>query len=275
MLDDSDETGEPRVRFYHTVNVKEVSPDRSASETDRQPGQRLSMETIQEDIVRLSGLPNQSSSSNRQQHKASHNSSSKTKHSSDKLYSYPLSNFMKDSTSLCAPDDTQNTRTSPPRKDSSKSPVRTSTSPSRVANAFKSMGSRDFMNSDDDDVVEVNVQREPESRIRLDHHVWAEPTREDGDVEVRPRFLVFRKKDLYLIITQNLTFHEIRRISYGFHEIRQISWISYGFHEIWRISYGFHEIWWISPMKSGGFHEICEIQQISGEIQQISPRYHL
>ena len=30
-------------------------------------------------------------------------------------------------------------------------------------------------------------------------------------------FLVFRKKDLYLIITQKLTFHEIRRISYGFH----------------------------------------------------------
>ena len=28
--------------------------------------------------------------------------------------------------------------------------------------------------------------------------------------------LVFRKKDLYLIITQKLTFHEIRRISYGF-----------------------------------------------------------
>ena len=58
--------------------------------------------------------------------------------------------------------------------------------------------------------------------------------------------LVFRKKDLYLIITQKLTFHEIRRFSYGFHEIQ---WIS-------------GEIWWISwnpwnpadfTMKSGGF----------------------
>ena len=42
--------------------------------------------------------------------------------------------------------------------------------------------------------------------------------------------LVFRKKDLYLNITQKLTFHEIRRISYGFPmdfmgEICQISWV--------------------------------------------------
>ena len=38
-------------------------------------------------------------------------------------------------------------------------------------------------------------------------------------------WLVFRKKDLYLIIMQKLTFYEIRRISYGFHgfEIRRIS----------------------------------------------------
>ena len=183
MLDDSDETGEPRVRFYHTVNVKEVSPDRSPSDTDRQPKERLSMEAIQEEIVRLLGLPNQSSSSNGQQDRTPHNPSTKTKHSSDKQYSYPLSNFMKDSTSLSAPDDVHNT--SPHRKDCSKSPVRTSTGPTRVINAFKSKGSRDFMNSDDgDDIQEVNVQREPESRIRLGHHVWAETTREDGDVEV-------------------------------------------------------------------------------------------
>ena len=57
--------------------------------------------------------------------------------------------------------------------------------------------------------------------------------------------------------------HEIRRISYGFHEIR-------------RISYGFHtDFIRISPwnpadftLKSGRFHEIREIRQIS-------PRYHL
>ena len=45
--------------------------------------------------------------------------------------------------------------------------------------------------------------------------------------------LVFRKKDLYLIITQKLTFHEIQRISYGFHESWQIS------GEIRQISYRF------------------------------------
>ena len=53
-------------------------------------------------------------------------------------------------------------------------------------------------------------------------------------------WLVFRKKDLYLVITQKLTFMK----SGGFHEIRQISWGR------------FHEIWWI---KSSGFHEIWQI----------------
>ena len=93
----------------------------------------------------------------------------------------------------------------------------------------------------------------------------------------RPEFLgallVFRKKDLYLIITQKLTFHEIRRISYGFHEIQ---WIS---GEIWQISpwnlWNPADFRWNPAdfqVKSGRFHEI---QWISGEIQWISPRYHL
>ena len=60
--------------------------------------------------------------------------------------------------------------------------------------------------------------------------------------------LVFRKKDLYLVITQKLTFMK-----------------SGGFHEIWQISCGFHEIRWISG----------EIWQISHEIHQISCRFHL
>ena len=64
--------------------------------------------------------------------------------------------------------------------------------------------------------------------------------------------------------------YEIQWISYRFHEIRQISWnlvdfiwISWNPADFIWISYGFHEIWWISPMKSGGFHEIHEIQWIS------------
>ena len=66
----------------------------------------------------------------------------------------------------------------------------------------------------------------------------------------------------------------------GFHEIQ---WISYRFHMdfIW-ISLKLADFIWISPwnlvdftMKSSEFHEINEIQQISGEIQWISPRYHL
>ena len=96
-------------------------------------------------------------------------------------------------------------------------------------------------------------------------------------------WLVFRKTDLYLIITQKLTFHEIRRISYGFYEIWRISWNPADFTQIspvkstqnykskcfsknssvwWMQGGGFHlEIWWISPVKSGGFHPdfTCEI----------------
>ena len=52
--------------------------------------------------------------------------------------------------------------------------------------------------------------------------------------------------------------------SSGFHEIHEIQWIS---GEIRQIS---GEIWRISPWKSSGFHEIHEIQWISGEIWQIS-----
>ena len=76
--------------------------------------------------------------------------------------------------------------------------------------------------------------------------------------------LVFRKKDLYLIITQKLTFHEIRRISYGFHEIRQIS---YGFHEIRRISpwNPWNPVDFMKSMKSGRFHpwNLADFTQIS------------
>ena len=57
-----------------------------------------------------------------------------------------------------------------------------------------------------------------------------------------------------------------------FHEIQWISW------NLWNLADFTHEIWQISPMKSSGFHEICEIWQISPmksgrfhpEIQQIS-----
>ena len=56
-----------------------------------------------------------------------------------------------------------------------------------------------------------------------------------------------------------------------------------GFHtDFIRISWNLADFIWISPwnladftLKSSGFHEIREIWQISGEIQQISPRYHL
>ena len=56
-----------------------------------------------------------------------------------------------------------------------------------------------------------------------------------------------------------------------------------GFHMDFMKSARFHtDFIWISPwnladftMKSSGFHEIHEIWQISGEIQWISPRYHL
>ena len=96
--------------------------------------------------------------------------------------------------------------------------------------------------------------------------------------------LVFLSKDLYLIITQKLTFMKSGR----FHEIWQIS--PWNLVDFTLKSGGFHpEIWWISPwnlvdfmksmksgrfqvksgrfqVKSGRFHEICEIQWISGEI---------
>ena len=76
--------------------------------------------------------------------------------------------------------------------------------------------------------------------------------------------LVFRKKDLYLIITQKLTFHEIRRISpvksvWNPPDFtREICMKSTGFHlkstrfnEIHMKSTGFHEI----RMKSAGFRK--------------------
>ena len=86
-------------------------------------------------------------------------------------------------------------------------------------------------------------------------------------------FLVFRKKDLYLVITRKLIFLIFMK-SGRFH-------VKFGgFHEIWQIT---REIWWIScesrdiafPLHSiklksfcwviwfirflGGFHEICQI----------------
>ena len=76
--------------------------------------------------------------------------------------------------------------------------------------------------------------------------------------------LVFRKKDLYLVITQKLIFMK----SSGFHEIRQISC------EIKRHSFPLHSIklksfcwviWFIRFL--GGFHEI---RRISREIRRIS-----
>ena len=79
-------------------------------------------------------------------------------------------------------------------------------------------------------------------------------------------WLVFRKKDLYLIITQNLTFHEIRRISWNPADFIRISWNPADF--IW-ISWNLVDF----TLKSNRFHH--EIWQISGEIWQISPRYHL
>ena len=61
--------------------------------------------------------------------------------------------------------------------------------------------------------------------------------------------LVFRKKDLYSIITQKA----------------HIPWNPADFR--WNpVNF---------TMKSGGFHEIREIRRISGEIRQVSPRYHL
>ena len=58
----------------------------------------------------------------------------------------------------------------------------------------------------------------------------------------------FDRKTLYLIITQKLTFMKSGR-----------------FHTDFMKSGGFHTDF---TLKSGGFHEICEIQRIS-------PRYHL
>ena len=88
--------------------------------------------------------------------------------------------------------------------------------------------------------------------------------------------LVFRKKDLYLVITQKLTFlisreicrilPEIWRISGKIWQIsREICQISYGFHEIFQILCGFYEIQQISG----------EIQWISGEICQILCRFQV
>ena len=89
--------------------------------------------------------------------------------------------------------------------------------------------------------------------------------------------LVFRKsKDLYLIITQKLIIHEIRRISCEIHpepyKFRCFSknFSLGGFH---LKSAGFHEIHWISC----GFHEI---RRISCEIERpltrnCNPMFHL
>ena len=105
-------------------------------------------------------------------------------------------------------------------------------------------------------------------------------------------FLVFRKsKDLYLIITQKLIIHEIRRISpWNPADFMQIS------REIWQISCGFHEIlghsphpafiklksfcWntcfcnfgWISQVKSGWNPQISWVKStgFQGEIWWIS-----
>ena len=188
MLDDSDETGEPRVRFNQTVNVKQLSPDRTTTEPNKRQPHAFSMEKIQEEIVRLSSLPSHSatSTSHRRQNSVQHNPSSKPAHSSDKQYLYPLSNFMDDSSPLLV-DDVQTARKSPPRKDTStskNSSLCKSASPSGITtSAFKSLASKDFMNNEDE-VAEVTVQREPESRIQLDHHIWAQPVRDDGNVEV-------------------------------------------------------------------------------------------
>ena len=64
-------------------------------------------------------------------------------------------------------------------------------------------------------------------------------------------FLVFRKKDLYLVITQKLTFMKSGGFqadfmkSAGFHGFHEIWWISGEIH--WQILCGFH-------MKSGAFY---------------------
>ena len=103
-------------------------------------------------------------------------------------------------------------------------------------------------------------------------------------------FLVFRKKDLYLIITQKLTFHEIRRISWNpwnpadfrwnpwnpvdfrwnpvdftqispvkstqnykskcFSKNSSVWWMQGGGFHPWNPVYFTCEIWWISPVKS-------------------------
>ena len=93
--------------------------------------------------------------------------------------------------------------------------------------------------------------------------------------------------DLYLIITLKLTFHEIRRISYGFHEIWWISsWNPADFTQISPVkstqnykSKCFSKnssVWW---MQGGGFHLwippdfTLKLVDFTCEIWWISPRF--
>ena len=181
MLDDSDETGEPRVRFNSTVNVKCLSPETSTIETE-QNKQQLSMNEIQAEIVKLAGLSNltqQNGTPDKRQKQKNTNLKSKQTH--EKQYLYPLSNFMK-SSSL----EENNELVTASVEMKVKSLPGKDTSPTRlvVMDTFKTMGSKDFINCIDDEEGDANVQREPESRIDLHHHVWAEQLCEDADIEV-------------------------------------------------------------------------------------------
>ena len=186
MLDDSDETGEPRVRFSSTVNVKRLSPETSTNESGQNKEQTLSMSEIQAEIVKLTGLSNlaqQIGISDKQPKQKS--TKFKSKQTQEKQYLYPFSNFMKSSSSRenseLATERVEMNGKSLPRKDAS-------STKSPVLDTFKTMGSKDFINCVDDEEGDANVQREPESCIHLDHHVWAEQLCDDADIEVKVIF---------------------------------------------------------------------------------------
>ena len=139
------------------------------------------MNEIQAEIVKLAGLSNltqQNGIPDKQQKQKNTNLKSKQTH--EKQYLYPLSNFMK-SSSL---EENNELLTASVRMKVKSLPGK-DTSPTRlvVMDTFKTMGSKDFINCIDDEEGDANVQREPESRIDLHHHVWAEQLCEDADIE--------------------------------------------------------------------------------------------
>ena len=168
--------------FSSMVNVKRLSPETSTIETEQNKKQ-LSMNEIQAEIVKLAGLSNRSQQNSgvpdKQQKQKSTNFKSKQTH--EKQYLYPLSNFMKSTSSR---ENKEFTTASVEMR--VKSIPGKNTSPTRpvASDIFKTMGSKDFINCMDDEEGDANVQREPESRIHLGHHVWADQRYDDADIEV-------------------------------------------------------------------------------------------